>query len=83
MVGPVLLIFNLCNVIFVTCNIGPTSCVGKALALQEIRMVTCSLIQKFEFEFAPRFKPDEWENSLKDCFILVKGELPVHVKVRK
>jgi hypothetical protein len=41
------------------------------------------LIQKFEFEFAPGFQPDEWENNLKDAFILVKGELPVQMRVRK
>ena len=62
---------------------GPTSCAGKGLALLELRTVICSLIQKFDFELAPGFKPDDWERNLMDCFILVKGELPVRVKTRR
>jgi Cytochrome P450 len=60
---------------------GPTSCVGKGLAILELRTVVCALIQKFEFE--PAFRGEDWENSLSDWFVLVKGELPVRVKARK
>ena len=62
---------------------GPTSCAGKSLALLEIRMVVCSLIQNFEFELSPSFNYGDWESNLQDCFILVKGELPVRIQVRK
>jgi cytochrome P450 len=68
---------------FTTSTPGPTGCVGKGLALLELRMVVCALIQKFEFKFAPSFNPREWEDNLADFFILVKGELPVQVKARK
>ncbi|KAF8520538.1 cytochrome P450 [Gautieria morchelliformis] len=62
---------------------GPTGCVGKGLAMLELRMVVCALIQKFEFKFAPSFKSRDWEDNLADFFILVKGELPVQMKARK
>jgi cytochrome P450 len=61
---------------------GPTACAGKGLALLELRMVVCALIQKFEFEFAPSFKTWSWEENLEDCFILMKGQLPVRIKTR-
>lgn len=46
-------------------------------------MVVCSLVQKFDFEFAPHFKPEDWEENLRDYFLLIKGELRVRLKVRK
>jgi hypothetical protein len=59
------------------------NCAGKSLALQELRMVTCVLLQKFEFEFAPGWEAKEWDKNLSDCFILVKGRLPVVLKGKK
>ena len=61
---------------------GPTSCAGKSLALLEMRMVVCSLIQKFEFEFAPSFTTEDWEKNLTDHFVLLKGALPVRIRSR-
>ncbi|KAF8519619.1 cytochrome P450 [Hysterangium stoloniferum] len=61
---------------------GPTSCVGKNLALFELRTVICSLIQRFEVEFAPKYDLLQWERDLKDNFILVKGPLPVRIRSR-
>ncbi|KAF8518339.1 hypothetical protein JB92DRAFT_2663898, partial [Gautieria morchelliformis] len=51
---------------------GPTKCVGKGLAILELRTVVCALIQKFEFELRPGFRREDWEGSLGDWFILVK-----------
>jgi hypothetical protein len=59
------------------------NCAGKNLALQELRMVTCSLLQKFDFEFAPGWDRRQWEKNLADCYILTKGALPVVITVRK
>ena len=59
------------------------NCAGKSLALQELRTVVCSLLQKFEFEFAHDWDPRDWEKNLRDHFIMVKGRLPVTAKVRK
>ena len=45
-------------------------------------MVLCSLVQKFEFEFASGWDPQEWDAGLEDYFLLQKGKMPVKVKVR-
>ena len=50
--------------------------------MQELRMVVCSLIQKFDFEFASGWDPRAWEADLQDYFLLLKGKLLVQVKVR-
>ncbi|KIJ45954.1 hypothetical protein M422DRAFT_778700 [Sphaerobolus stellatus SS14] len=61
---------------------GPTNCAGKSLAIFEMRAVVCSLLQKFEYEFAPGYNPLEWEKHLRDHNIYVKGQLPVMIKAR-
>jgi len=61
---------------------GPTNCVGKNLASYELRTVTCSLIQRFEFEFAAGYNTAQWDAELEDHSIYVKGSLPVRIKPR-
>ncbi|KAF8518333.1 cytochrome P450 [Gautieria morchelliformis] len=62
---------------------GPTNCVGKGLAILELRTVVCNLIHKFEFELRPGFRREDWEGSLGDWYILAKGQLPVRINARK
>lgn len=56
---------------------GPTSCVGKNLAIVELRMVVAAVVRKFNIAFAPGWNPENWEENIKDHFLLVTGPLPV------
>lgn len=61
---------------------GPTNCVGKNLALMEMRMAIAALVRKFEMQLAPGWDQDQWEKNCKDHFVLVTGPLPVIVTRR-
>ncbi|GJJ15315.1 hypothetical protein Clacol_009591 [Clathrus columnatus] len=61
---------------------GPANCVGRQLALLELRTVICALLKQFTFKFAPDFNPERWEENIRDHFILAKGELLVQIQAR-
>ncbi|TFY79311.1 hypothetical protein EWM64_g4697 [Hericium alpestre] len=60
---------------FIPFSHGPSNCVGKNLALMEMRMVVCALLQRFELLPAEGF--ERWEDSLEDYFVFKKSPLPV------
>ncbi|TCD68528.1 hypothetical protein EIP91_010584 [Steccherinum ochraceum] len=62
---------------------GPTGCVGKNLAMKELRMVLCGLLQQVDVAFPKGYDPLEWERGLKDPFTLQTGPLEVLLKVRR
>ncbi len=62
---------------FVPFSIGPANCAGKNLALMEMRMVICGLIQRFEIRFADGWDCNEWDQSLRDIMVARIGELPL------
>lgn len=62
---------------FLPFSYGPANCVGKSLALIEMRMVVALLLQRFDMRFADGWNADEWEEKLEDWHMLVKGRLPV------
>lgn len=68
---------------YIPFSFGPAMCVGKNLALQEMRMVICLTLQRFDMSFPPDYKPVLWEESLEDFFIFRKGALPVLLSARK
>ena len=58
---------------------GPTGCVGKQLALMEMRSVIASFSQLFQSKFAPDFNAGGWpEKNLVDTFTVCKKE-PIRV----
>lgn len=61
---------------------GPTNCVGKNLALMEVRMIIAMFFRKFEIRLAPGWDVNEWERNCKDHFVLTTGRLPVIVTPR-
>lgn len=63
-------------------SFGPTSCIGKQLAMTEMKMVISALVRSFDFEFAPGWDRQEWNKNLRDHFILVKGKLPTIIRRR-
>lgn len=56
---------------------GPTACIGKNLALMEIRMTLVAILRRFDITLQPGWDPAGWEQDCKDCFTLVTGPLPV------
>jgi cytochrome P450 len=62
---------------------GPGNCVGRALALQEMRAVLSVLVRRFDFRFADGFRAEDWTNTLLDQYVLLRGKLGVVVSKRQ
>ncbi|OJT10335.1 Isotrichodermin C-15 hydroxylase [Trametes pubescens] len=58
-------------------SFGPNNCVGRGLALQEMRMLAALLLRRFEMRFADGWDAREYEEGLKDWFVLQKPALRV------
>ncbi|KAL5529717.1 hypothetical protein ACEPAG_5702 [Sanghuangporus baumii] len=68
---------------FIPFSAGPANCVGKSLALLEMRMVVATIVQRFEMKFATGYDPRKWEEDLQDFFVMKVGELPVILNARE
>ncbi|KAJ7163956.1 cytochrome P450 [Mycena crocata] len=67
---------------FIPFSVGPSNCVGRNLAYQEMRMVVCTLISKFDMRFEDGFDVNSWEEDMLDYFVVQRGRLPVVLKAR-
>lgn len=67
---------------FIPFSAGFANCVGKTLALAELRMVVALLVQRFDMSFAEGYDPRRWESEIQDLFGSKLGELPVVLKLR-
>ncbi|KAL5529716.1 hypothetical protein ACEPAG_5701 [Sanghuangporus baumii] len=67
---------------YIPFSFGPANCVGKNLALLEMRMVIAMIIQRFDVKLADGYTPQQWEEELKDYYVIKVGELPVVLKAR-
>ncbi|KAH9990641.1 high nitrogen upregulated cytochrome P450 monooxygenase 2 [Russula compacta] len=67
---------------FIPFSYGPTACVGKNLALMEMRFVASHMVQLYEFRAASGYDMKEWEGTLRDWFVLQRGPLMVNVAPR-
>lgn len=56
---------------------GPGNCVGRALALHEMRAALAMLVRGFDVQLAPSFAPEQWTDGLRDEYIVVGGKLEV------
>ena len=56
---------------------GPANCAGKNIAQLEMRMVLSRLMHRFSFELTEGYDPRDWERNIRDCLVVVVGELPV------
>lgn len=67
---------------FIPFSIGQANCVGKPIAVLEMRLVLAYMIQAFEMRLVDSYRPEQWEEELRDFFVLQKGPLPVSLKAR-
>ncbi|KAI0086977.1 cytochrome P450 [Irpex rosettiformis] len=67
---------------YVPFSFGPANCVGKNLALQEMRILICYTMQKLTMQFEEGWDPLEWERNLEDRMVYKTGRLPVIVGKR-
>ena len=67
---------------FIPFSFGPSNCVGKNLALLEMRMVICASMQKFEMHFPDGWDRNCWKEGLEDLFVTGMGKLPVTLNLR-
>ena len=69
--------------VFVPFSRGPMVCVGKNVALMEIRAVLCTMLQNFDVEVADWSSFESYEDGLCEVFITKRGPLPVRLRLRK
>ncbi|KAI0751746.1 high nitrogen upregulated cytochrome P450 monooxygenase 2 [Daedaleopsis nitida] len=68
---------------FVPFSFGPNNCVGKNLALQEMRMLVSHIMQRFDLRFADGWDAREYEDGLQDWFTIQKPALRVVLTPRQ
>jgi cytochrome P450 len=69
---------------FLAFSYGPTKCVGKNLALMELRMLLCWVLRRFRLSEAPGVNLEGWEGRISDWIFLVHQDpLLVDVSLRK
>lgn len=62
---------------------GAHSCLGKQLALIELRLVTARLVTQYDFRFADANNPGETISNIKDCFTALPGPLRLVFEERR
>jgi cytochrome P450 len=62
---------------------GPANCAGKNLALLELRVITCFIVQKFNLKVKEGFKIETWEEGVDDFFVVKRPPLPVIMETRR
>lgn len=67
---------------FIPFSTGPSNCVGKNLAMQEMRTFICCFVQRFHVRFADAYDPARFEESMEDKFVTKLGELPCMLERR-
>ncbi|GJJ06920.1 hypothetical protein Clacol_001116 [Clathrus columnatus] len=67
---------------YIPFSYGPAGCVGKSLAILELRYMTAILVYNFDLSFEDGYNPEQWNKDMVDRFITIKGSLPVKVKQR-
>ncbi|KLO12993.1 high nitrogen upregulated cytochrome P450 monooxygenase 2 [Schizopora paradoxa] len=61
---------------------GFANCVGKNVAIRNIRMVVTILMQRFDMRIAEGYNPKRWEEEMEEYFVLKIGKLPVVVSAK-
>ena len=67
---------------FIPFSYGPMNCVGKGLAMQQMRTVVCALVQKFRVRRMEGCDPRRYEEGFRDYLVANRPELPVVLERR-
>lgn len=68
---------------FIPFSAGPHMCVGRQLALIELRMLIARLVWEFEMGFGVGWDEKKFMDGWRDCFTAVPGEVQVEFTPRK
>ncbi|KJZ71063.1 hypothetical protein HIM_09535 [Hirsutella minnesotensis 3608] len=69
--------------IFVPFSIGPYNCIGKSLALQNIRNTIAELVTRFDFSPGPNNDMDLYKKGARDAFTLQPARLRLNISFAK
>ncbi|KAI0400729.1 cytochrome P450 [Xylaria palmicola] len=67
---------------FAPFSLGKYGCIGKSLAMSEMRFVTALLLKKFEIGFQGAGKGESLLAGLRDHFTFKPGDLPLRFRIR-
>lgn len=67
---------------FMPFSVGPFNCVGKNMALLELRVALCHLLQRLRLQFQEGWDPLEFERTREDRFTTRMGRLLVVTETR-
>ncbi|KAF8182926.1 cytochrome P450 [Pholiota molesta] len=69
---------------FIPFSLGQHNCVGRPLALMEMRYVLAAFMRNFEMEFdGAVYDTNQWEEKMEDRFVCqAKGNLPIRIRWR-
>ncbi|KAH8101537.1 cytochrome P450 [Cristinia sonorae] len=62
---------------------GPANCVGKNLAMKELKMAITHLLHRVNVRLAEGYDVREWDQGVKDFFTMDVGGLPVVISPRE
>ncbi|KAI0712109.1 cytochrome P450 [Earliella scabrosa] len=63
-------------------SFGPANCVGKSLAMQEMRTLLCLVTQKLRLRPAQGWDPSTYDGQIREWLVMTKPCLPVVVERR-
>lgn len=61
---------------------GAHACGGRALALEELRLIVARVAREFDISFRQHFNFDDWVDGIKDHFLTVIKEMPLRFVAR-
>ena len=67
---------------FIPFSVGPMNCVGKNLALVEMRVLVCVLLQRFKFRLRQGWKPNAYMENYRDFLVAARPPLPAVLQPR-
>ena len=67
---------------FMPFSVGPMNCVGKTLAMQEMRTVLCAFLQRFRVKKEEGWDASTYVRNYRDYLTAQRPELPVVLEVR-
>lgn len=68
---------------FIPFSLGPANCVGKNLALLELRLVPVLVLRHLNLRLTDGYNPDDWERDKEDWYVMKTSVLPVVVTPRE